>query len=521
VVIPVLANDTDSDGDPLTVASATQTANGAVVLNTNNTVSYTPNAGFSGTDTFTYTASDGRGGTATGTVTVTVSSIIRISVASGGAEGNGTSGGTSGNDFSLSADGRYVVFRSDAWNLAPSGTNGISDIFVHDLHTGETERVSVAADGTPGDSSSYYPSISADGRYMAFGSWATNLVPGSTDGYNFGIFVHDRQTGNNQLVHVASGGTPGNAIQDSFDPQISADGHYVAFESAATNLVSNDTNGFNDIFVYDRQTGAATERASVASNGAEGHGTSYNPVINTDGRYVAFISLASDLVPSDTNGAGDIFVHDRQTGETARISVASDGTQGSAGSVEPSISADGRYVAFASEASTLVTNDNNGTWDVFVHDRQTEETTLISIASDGTQSGNAESSEPSLSGDGRYVAFKSDASDLVSGDNNNGRNIFVRDRQTGKTARVNNVTSDGKPVNNESYNPRISADGRYVAFISAASNLVSGDNNGVTDIFQAINPLYSAAWNDTPSTVAGNAVVIPVLANDRDFQGFP
>jgi len=225
------------------------------------------------------------------------------------------------------------------------------------------------------------------------------------------------------------------------------------------------------------------QRVSVASDGTQGNDNSWDPSISADGRYVAFFSHASNLVPGDTNGKADVFVHDRVTGQTTRVSVASDGTEGNGYSWFPSISADGRYVAFESIASNLVPGDTNGVSDVFVHDRLTGQTTRVSVASDGTQ-GHSASDHPSISADGRYVAFESFASNLVPGDTNGKRDVFVHDRLTGQTARVS-VASDGTQGNGDSIYPSISADGRYVAFVSGASNLVPGDANGNIDVFIA------------------------------------
>jgi len=396
----------------------------------------------------------------------------RVSVASDGTQGNGDSYWTS-----ISADGRYVAFLSWASNLVPGDTNGSKDIFVHDRQTGQTTRVSVASDGTQGDWDSDRPSISADGRYVAFESVATNLVPDDTNG-RYDIFVHDRQTGQTTRVSVASDGTQGDGR--SRDASISADGRYVAFESVATNLVPDDTNGSTDVFVHDGETGQTT-RVSVASDGTQGDGGSEAFSISADGRYVAFLSWASNLVPGDTNTTGDIFVHDRETGQTTRVSVASDGTEGDGHSGYPSISADGRYVAFESYATNLVPDDTNANDDIFVHDRETGQTTRVSVASDGTQ-GNAPSYDASNSADGRYVAFESWATNLVLTDTNATSDIFVHDRETGQTTRVS-VASDGTQGNAPSYWPCNSADGRYVAFYSWASNLVPGDTNSRTDVF--------------------------------------
>src|SRR4029453_4515624 len=230
-----------------------------------------------------------------------------------------------------------------------------------------------------------------------------------------------------------------------------------------------------------------TRRVSVASGGTQANSSSLEASLSADGRYVAFSSFATTLGAGDTNGTSDVFVHDRQTGETRRVSVASDGTQGNSLSSEPSLSADGRYVAFSSVSRTLGGGETNGTYDVFVHDRQTGETQRVSVSSNGAQ-GNLESHQPSLSADGRYVAFPSGAPTLVAGDTNGTRDVFVHDRQTGETRRVS-VASDstqgngssGTTANATTERPSLSADGRYVAFSSNASTLVAGDSNGALD----------------------------------------
>jgi Tol biopolymer transport system component len=233
---------------------------------------------------------------------------------------------------------------------------------------GTTTCVSVASDGSQGNDGSYSPSISADGRYVAFDSDASNLVSGDTNSES-DVFVHDRQTGETTRVSVASDGEQGN--EDSWYPSISADGRHVAFGSSASNLVGGDTNSEYDVFVHDRQAGQTT-RVSVASDGGQGNDRSEEFSISADGRYVVFDSAASNLVGCDTNDVWDIFVHDRQAGQTTRVSAASDGSQGNSDSGGSSISADGRYVVFDSAASNLVGGDTNGNWDVFVHDRESE-----------------------------------------------------------------------------------------------------------------------------------------------------
>jgi Tol biopolymer transport system component len=396
----------------------------------------------------------------------------RVSVDSVGLEGNNSS-----TTPSISGDGRYIAFNSMADNLVSNDTNGQMDIFVHDRQLGITDRVSVDSNGNEVNYPSFGPSISADGRYVAFISNASNLVLGDTN--NAGdVFVHDRQTGATEIVSVDSAGIQGNS--DSYTPSISADGRYVAFISNASNLVPGDTNNAGDVFVHDRQTGA-TEIVSVDSAGIQGNSDSYTPSISADGRYVAFISNASNLVPGDTNGNYDVFVHDRQVGITDRVSVDSNGNEANYHSFGPSISADGKYVAFISNASNLVPGDTNGMNDTFVHDRQTGATESVSVDSAGIQ-GNSDSYTPSISAGGRYVAFISDASNLVPGDTNNVGDVFVHDRQLGITDRVS-VDSNGNEANYHSFGPSISAGGRYIAFVSEANTLVPWDTNNVQDIF--------------------------------------
>lgn len=287
-----------------------------------------------------------------------------------------------------------------------------------------------------------------------------------------------------ELLSVATDGTQGNGNSSNFGPSesISNDGRFVAFLSYASNLVPGDTNGQGDVFVRDRQTNQTT-RISVSSGGMQGNGASFAPSISADGRYVVFMSWASNLVPEDTNGRQDVFLHDRQTAQTTRVSVASDGSQGNDHSQYPSINFDGRYVVFNSSASNLISGDTNNTVDIFVYDRITGETARVSIASDGSQA-NGGSYGPRISDDGRYVAFSSHAANLVSGDTNGHGDIFVHDRDTNQTSRVS-VASDGTPGNNTSRWPSINANGIFVAFDSFATNLVPGDTNGVWDVFVA------------------------------------
>ena len=396
----------------------------------------------------------------------------RVSVTSSGTQGQGGS-----EEPSISGDGRYVAFESSSPDLVPGDGNIISDIFVRDRFIGTTQRVSVDPGGASGNSDSRSPSISSDGRYVAFHSQASNLVAGDSNGHP-DVFVRDRLSGTTERVSVDSGLTQGNNYSNV--PSVSDDGRFVAFASNASNLVAGDTNGFLDVFVRDRLAGT-TERVSVDSNGGQADHISNLPSISSDGRFVAFHSMASNLVGGDSNGAEDVFVRDRLMGTTERVSVDSGGAQANGTCQAPSISSDGRYVAFRSEASNLVAGDTNGATDVFVRDRLMGTTARASVGAGGVQ-GTGPSYFPSVSDDGRFVAFNSPASNLVSGDTNGVEDIFVRDRQAGTTERVS-VDSAGAQVAANSWWASIAGDGSCVAFYSFSSSLVPGDTNGSTDVF--------------------------------------
>jgi len=419
---------------------------------------------------------------------VAAQTTSRVSVASNGAEGNDDSGGpivAAGiiHDFTvaISGNGRFIAFPSDASNLVAGDTNNVRDIFVHDRQTGQTTRVSVASTGAQSNGPSKRPALSWDGRFVAFESGATNLVSGDTN-VLIDVFVHDRQTGQTTRVSVDSTGAQTLSGGGTW-PSISDDGRFVAFQSGGGLLVAGDTNGGSDVFVHDRQTGQTT-RVSVDSTGAQGNGPSQWPSISGDGRFVAFVyddTRTNNLVANDTNHTTDIFVHDRQTGQTTRVSVDSTGAQSNGPSFMPSISGDGRFVAFDSTATNLVPGDSNTKGDVFVHDRQTGQTTRASVSSSGAQ-GNSVSQHAVISVEGRFVAFESAATTLVAGDTNGDSDVFVHDRQTGQTTRVS-VDSTGAQGNAGGASPAITGDGELVAFASASTNLVVGDTNLQDDVF--------------------------------------
>ena len=427
-------------------------------------------------------------GVAAAASSVAAGPTTRVSVDSVGRQVNGPS-----SVAAISSDGRFVAFESDATNLVPGDTNGLTDVFVHDLVTGTTTRVSVDSQGRQANGPSRNPAISGDGRFVAFESDATNLVPGDTNGLT-DIFVRDLVTGTTTRVSVDSQGrqangpsynaaisTPGPVFGPISLPAPPTVGPFIAFESDATNLVPGDTNGRRDIFVRDLVTGS-TLRVSVDSAGRQANGPSSSPVISATGRIVAFESDATNLVPGDTNGKRDIFVYDLVTKSTTRVSVDSLGRQANGPSYNPATASDGRFVAFESDATNLVPSDFNGRRDVFLHDVVAGSTTRVSVDSSGREA-NGPSFNAATSSDGRFVAFDSDASNLVPQDSNGVRDVFLRDVRAGSTTRVSVDTAGRQAVGGASGGPAISTDGRFVAFESDATNLVLNDTNGKRDVF--------------------------------------
>ena len=420
-------------------------------------------------------------------------STARVSVSSAGGQGDRDSYAAG-----ISADGRYALINSQARDLVPGDTNDRWDVFLHDRSSGATTRVSVSTGGAQAAPSSdpwggsTAGGISANGRYVVFQSDAPNLVPGDSNRAE-DVFVHDNGSGVTTRVSVSNSDRQANG--PSAFAAISADGRHVAFSSSASNLVRGDTNRISDVFVRDLASGK-TSRVTVAGRGAQArckvsYCESTEPALSAHGRYVAFESSATNLVPGDTNRLADVFVRDRRTGRTERVSVDSHGRQGGRdrtlnGSNAPVISADGRFVAFHSADSNLVRGDTNRTFDIFLRDRKTHRTTRVSVSSSGRQANGENLGGLSISADGRYVAFTSLASNLTAGDANDITDVFVRDLRSGRTALASlgqsgNQGMDASSVGGGSV--AFSANDRYLVFSSWASELVSGDTNIVPDAF--------------------------------------
>lgn len=451
--IDVLANDHELDGEELILASVDAPSHGTADLDGDEVV-FTPSPGVTTPARFTYTVADPTGLTATATVTVGIGEFPGgLATWHVGRVVHVASAWSQVLQHDVSADGRFAAMLS-AYALTPGDSNGVPDVYVCDRLTWTFERVSVAADGGLANGASERPSISGDGRYVAFASAATNLVAGDTNGA-VDVFVRDRQTGTTVRASVGPGGAQVSGI--SRQPVLSADGTVVAFVSGAFQLVADDANGASDVFVRDL-VAATTTRVSVRTGGGEAELESSGPVLSGDGRVVAFTSTASNLVAGDTNGAPDVFVHDRTSGVTERVSVSSTGGEGDGSSYGAAVSFDGRFVAFGTNATNLVPGVTGG--GTFVRDRQAV-TTTQAMGRLGSFS---------LSGDGRYLA----------GHGSDGSS-FVRDRFAG-------VTHWYSPPNgHDIFFPVLARNGRYVGLLSNAG-LTPGAGTG-TRLYLVANPL--------------------------------
>ncbi len=350
-------------------------------------------------------------------------SVERVSLTSNGQAPNGDTWVAD-----ISDDGRVVVFQSSATNLVPGDTNGFYDIFARDRASGVTERLSVGPGGIEANHFCFSPAISGDGRYVVFTSGASNLVPGD-QGLVSNVFLRDRQLGVTLLVDVNTAGGFSNG--GGGNPRISPDGRFVVFQHSGTDLVAVDNNGVIDVFLRDRVAGT-TELVSVSSAGVQANGDGWQATLSADARYIAWWSFASNLVPGDTNGSSDVFVRDRVTGTTMCASLDAFGAVGDNHSGDPVLSRDGRSVAFASRATNLVLPDLNGKLDVLFRNLQTGTLRRLSDGPFGAQ-GDGDSFGAINGADGRYVAFTSEAANLVLRDRDMGGDAFLVDTQLAVT----------------------------------------------------------------------------------------
>ncbi len=402
------------------------------------------------------------------------SCLARVSLAPNGEPAAGAS-----YDAALSQNGRFLAFGSYASNLVSGDTNGTGDIFVRDLWTGATTRVSVSSSGVESDQPSWDPQISADGTRIVFWTSSTTLVDGEI-GTITGAYLHDRTAGTTtRLARPSGGGMPNGP---TYTAHISADGAVVAFASDASDLVAGDTNARRDIFAYDVGTGT-TERVSVTDDEQQANNGSADPTVSADGQTIAYLSYATNLVGGDTNGQNDIFVRDRAAATTTRVSVSSSGQQLTDvnGANDPMISASGRYVVFFSADRGLVADDTNNTADVFRHDRLGGTTTRVSTTSDGSEP-TGYSGRSSISADGSMVTFESFATFGLAA-STGVRDVFVKNLTTGELLWATKPDVAAGP-NGASYEPTVSGNGLWVAFTTAATQLTDKpDTNGVTDVY--------------------------------------
>lgn len=502
-------------------------------------------------------------------VTVGQPNPTLVSVNSAGT-GSGNFRSDDWTNYRITPDGRYVVFRSEATNLVvPHGTTRLGNIYVRDLQLGTTRLVSVALDGTSANNGSGNCLISDNGRYVAFTSHANNLVPndtsftdvflrdlqtnttrmvsvnaaGNSEAFNASellhmtpdgrfitfwsngkvltghpdgrpdkpdIYVRDMVTNVTKLVTINAAGTAsgnGNSYGGTeWGGSTSDDGRYVVFSSEASDLVANDTDT-RDVFLRDLLAGTTIRLSTNATGTAGGNDKSGTPVIERNGRFVVFETLATDLTTVlDRNRLHDIVFYELQTGTKRLLTLNSAGTETAFGyegnliglGVKFKISDDGRFVAFSSHLENMVANDINSNHDVFLYEVATQSRTLVSVTPTGSSNGAGGSDTPSVSASGRFVAFTSIVPNLANGQNEGtdfDGDVFVRDVVAGKTY-LASVNSSGTTAGNfNSTNPFISADGTRMVFYSRASDLITNDLNGFDeDIF-----VYTILTNDPPA----------------------
>lgn len=397
-----------------------------------------------------------------------INNIVRLTLSAD------TPGWDSGSyNSSISGDGRFVAF---------------GGIYLKDFETGLVNLISTGSK----------PSLSADGRLIVFES-NVDLVGDNSTG-RWEILVKNIETGAVTRVSTDSSGAESNG--DSTNARISADGRYVVFQSDATNLVENDMNGFSDVFLKDLQTGITT-RVSTGADGSEGNSSvRYSSAVSMDGRYVVFDSQASNLVANDINNRSDVFLKDMLTGSIKLLSTGPNAMEANKGSYYPTMSPDGRFIVFDSDVSNLVSDDTNNQGDVFLVDTQTGVTTRVSTNANGEE-GNLYSLNPSVSADGRFVVFRSRATNLVEGDSTDLSDIFIKDTLTGAVACLT-INAEGVESDGWSYRAEISADGSNIVFASNATNLVEGDTNNRYDVFRVANPFLTTplASNDVVESSA-------------------
>ncbi|TXI44780.1 matrixin family metalloprotease [Methylophilus sp.] len=373
----------------------------------------------------------------------------------------------SSNNTGISADGRFVIF--DSYSEFNFGNHVLAyDVFVKDMKTG----VLIKANDY---SEAFAHSISPDGKFVLYLSYTDNA------NHDRGLYLKNLETGENTLISTSSSGELGNSDAINDNARFSADGKFVSFSSYASNLSPDDTDHRSDIFVKNLITGTTT-LVSTNSNGVKDNDGAVVSTISANGRYLTFHSTATNLSAADTNASIDVYWKDTLTNETKLVSSSASGTVGNNRSWYASISTDGNLVAFESSATNLLPTNDNAYVDIFLKNMTTGAIQRVSTSATGIE-GNGNSENASISADGRYVLFESRASNLIANDTNGASDIFIKDLQTSAIQRVS-TSSSNQQVSSESYNARFSANGKFVIFDSTSNNLVSGDNNpAVLDTF--------------------------------------
>ena len=398
---------------------------------------------------------------------------------------------------SVSVDGAQIAFASRATNLpGSSDDNDASDIFLRTPQSKSTALVSQSCGNDAADDASFDPHISSNtgsgGAGVSFVTDASNLLQGCSgapapDNNNLPD-VYLRPLGPPPIVNERISRDPAGAqfMRPSLESAVSGDGRLVAFAVGGVEASAGGPGAGAEVYGRDRSTtpGVTARLSAPAGGPALGPAVTEAPAISGDGNIVAYASAASDLVTDDSNSLTDVFVSDRARKETTRVSGGLSGAQANGSSAvdsAPALSADGQVVAFSSAATNLVADDNNGVGDVFVFDRARQETTRVNVGTSGVEATGRDSFDPAVSTDGRFVAFASDAANLVADDTNNATDVFVHDRQAGTTTRVSVGAGGAQATGGESYAPAISGDGSVVAFISRATNIAPGATDGITD----------------------------------------
>lgn len=448
--------------------------------------------------------------------------IVRANVAAGALQTNG------GQRPAINSNGRFTAYWSDSPNIVGGDTNNTGDIFVFDRNANASKRVNIGPNGVQANGpTENVVDINDSGGIVVYASDANNLVAGDTNNQR-DVFVTDQFLNLTvRIVPDAENGPQGNAA--SFNPVVSPDGRFVAFRSYATNFLDAgvDTNGQPDIILFDRMFNAFSQFDRINEGRVGGNVTQSNSedpnstfALSNNAEYAVFDSTGSNLVPGDSNARYDVFFRNRTANPrtTTRISVGTGGVQANGNSIRPAISANGRWVVFESDASNLISDDTNGKSDIFLWDRDNPSAVVrVSVDSSGSQS-NGHSRTPRINSTGRYITFWSDANNLVDLDTNNQPDIFVHDRVTGITTRVN-ISGNEAQANRFTQNrPDISNDGSFVAFESEASNLVAGDTNNSADIFVALGGIISP--NNLTATEADTSITLNWTDNTTNEQSF-